>query len=381
MVSKSTMEQNLEVLQKSLRKIYGDDFVIKPEGVIDNIAVAVSGIKMDFEDQLLALKKNLNPYTARGQAQDSLYALRNLVRKQSTYTVVQRTIEGTPNSIVVAGSLLFENSITKDQFLLDADVTIGEGGKVVGSFKSLLIGAVDLPNDANLNILTPLENVSAVYYSTGNDINMGVEYQSNEDFCKEFLKIQNVRDSLELSLLKLVDNPGDLKIIQNRGRQVYDEIPLRSKKITIYSAESDRKIAQTIFENMEDSGFDLVGDIKVSIEDIEGQPVDIYFNRASGINVYVKTWIVKNSKYTDAEAKSDAKLAIMDYYGSNSFVMGEKVVGNRFNSSIDAKSSVQYPVKTQVSSDGSVWVDVLDIGALQVPVFAAERVEVEIEEN
>lgn len=381
MVSKSTMEQNLEVLQKPLRKIYGDDFVIKPEGVIDNIAVAVSGIKMDFEDQLLALKKNLNPYTARGQAQDSLYALRNLVRKQSTYTVVQRTIEGTPNSIVVAGSLLFENSITKDQFLLDADVTIGEGGKVVGSFKSLLIGAVDLPNDANLNILTPLENVSAVYYSTGNDINMGVEYQSNEDFCKEFLKIQNVRDSLELSLLKLVDNPGDLKIIQNRGRQVYDEIPLRSKKITIYSAESDRKIAQTIFENMEDSGFDLVGDIKVSIEDIEGQPVDIYFNRASGINVYVKTWIVKNSKYTDAEAKSDAKLAIMDYYSSNSFVMGEKVVGNRFNSSIDAKSSVQYPVKTQVSSDGSVWVDVLDIGALQVPVFAAERVEVEIEEN
>ncbi len=381
MVSKSTMEQNLEVLQKPLRKIYGDDFVIKPEGVIDNIAVAVSGIKMDFEDQLLALKKNLNPYTARGQAQDSLYALRNLARKQSTYTVVQRTIEGTPNSIVVAGSLLFENSITKDQFLLDADVTIGEGGKVVGSFKSLLIGAVDLPNDANLNILTPLENVSAVYYSTGNDINIGVEYQSNEDFCKEFLKIQNVRDSLELSLLKLVDNPGDLKIIQNRGRQVYDEIPLRSKKITIYSAESDKKIAQTIFENMEDSGFDLVGDIKVSIEDIEGQPVDIYFNRASGINVYVKTWIVKNSKYTDAEAKSDAKLAIMDYYGSNSFVMGEKVVGNRFNASIDAKSSVQYPVKTQVSSDGSVWVDVLDIGALQVPVFAAERVEVEIEEN
>lgn len=381
MVSKSTMEQNLEVLQKPLRKIYGDDFVIKPEGVIDNIAVAVSGIKMDFEDQLLALKKNLNPYTARGQSQDSLYALRNLARKQSTYTVVQRTIEGTPNSIVVAGSLLFENSITKDQFLLDADVTIGEGGKVVGSFKSLLIGAVDLPNDANLNILTPLENVSAVYYSTGNDINIGVEYQSNEDFCKEFLKIQNVRDSLELSLLKLVDNPGDLKIIQNRGRQVYDEIPLRSKKITIYSAESDKKIAQTIFENMEDSGFDLVGDIKVSIEDIEGQPVDIYFNRASGINVYVKTWIVKNSKYTDAEAKSDAKLAIMDYYGSNSFVMGEKVVGNRFNASIDAKSSVQYPVKTQVSSDGSVWVDVLDIGALQVPVFAAERVEVEIEEN
>ena len=125
----------------------------------------------------------------------------------------------------------------------------------------------------------------------------------------------------------------------------------------------------------------MVGDIKVSIEDIEGQPVDIYFNRASGINVYVKTWIVKNSKYTDAEAKSDAKLAIMDYYGSNSFVMGEKVVGNRFNASIDAKSSVQYPVKTQVSSDGSVWVDVLDIGALQVPVFAAERVEVEIEEN
>lgn len=381
MVSKSTMEQNLETLQKPLRKVYGDDFVIKPEGVIDNIAVAVSGIKMDFEDQLLALKKNLNPYVARGQAQDSLYKLRGLVRQQSTYTLVQRTIEGVAGSVVVSGSLLFENSITKDQFLLDSDVTLGENGKAVGSFKSLLIGAVDLPNDANLNILTPLENVSAVYYTTGNDINIGVEYQGNENFRKDFLKIQNVRDSLELALLKLVDNAGDLKIIQNRGRLAHDEIPLRSKKITIFSAESDLKIAQTIFENMEDAGFDLVGDIEVTVEDSEGQPVEIRFSRASGVDVFVKTWIVKNSKYTDAEAKSAAKLAIMDYFGSNSFIMGNKVIGNRFNNSIDAKESVQYPVKTQVSLDGTNWVDVLIVGGTEVPVFSAKRVEVEIEED
>ena len=98
-VKKSTIEENLKVLQKEFKPVYGDDFAIKPEGVIDGIAVAVSALKLEIEDQILNLKMNMNPYTATGQAQDGLYSLRNMKRRQSTYTKVQRTIEGTPGEI------------------------------------------------------------------------------------------------------------------------------------------------------------------------------------------------------------------------------------------------------------------------------------------
>lgn len=380
-VKKSTLEENLGVLQTEFKPTYGDDFVIKPEGVIDGIAVAVSTLKLEIEDQLLNLKMNMNPYTASGQAQDGLYSLRNMKRRQSTYTRVQRTIEGTPRAIIAAGTLLFENDVTKDQFQLDADVELGENGKAVGTFKSLLIGAIDLPSTSSINILTPLSDVTAVYYTSGNDINIGVEYENNEEFRKQFLKKQNINNRLHLALLDLVDNPGDLRIIQNRGRQVYPEIPLHTKQITIYSAESDQKIARTIFENMVDGSYDLDGDIAVEITDDSGEVVEIRFNRANPINVYVKTVVVKNPANTDAEAKADAVTAISDYYNNNSFVMGEKVVANRFNAEIDAKKSISYPVETLVSKNGISYVPVLSIGKREVPVFAASRLTVALNEE
>lgn len=380
-IKKSTTEENLEVIQKNLRPLYGDDYVVKPEGVISNIGVAISGIKLDFENQLLFLKKNLNPYTAKGIAQDGLYSLRNMKRRQSTYTIVQRMIEGEAGAVITAGSLLFENSLTKDQFQLDVDVTLAENGKAVGTFKALQIGAVDLPPEAKLNILTPLSEVSGVYYTSGNTVNLGVEYEGNEEFTQRFLFQQNESDPLKIALLDLVDNPGNLRIIQNRGRQVYGEIPLRSKKITIYSAHSDEQIAKVIFDNLVDAGFDLVGDIVVNVLDDEGQPVEIRFNRAVSVDVYIKTTVVKNSDASDAEAKSDSAVAISDYYTQNSFVMGEKIVANRFNAAIDAKPSIQYPVETLVSVDGINYMPILAMDNNQIPVFSQSRIEVEIEEN
>lgn len=380
-IKKSTSEENLEVITENLVPLYGTDFTIKPEGVIDNIGVAVSGIKQDFEDQLLSLKKNLNPYTAGGEAQDGLYALRGKKRRQSTFTIVQRTIEGTPGTLISAGSLLFENSVTKDQFQLADDVVLDEEGKTVGSFKSLLIGKIDLPTQANINILTPLFGVSGVYYTTGNAINIGVDYEKDEEFRRSFLKIQNEKDSLKIELLKLVNNPGDLRIIQNRGRQVYSEIPLRTKKITIYSAESNQKIAQTIFDNMVDAGFDLDGDIVVVVYDDNNEPVEIRFNRAEPLEIYVKSLIVKKTDISDAQAIAETKAAILEFITSNSLVMGEKVVANRFNAAIDEKSSVEYPCQTLVSSDNVDCFPVLTIKVNQIPLFDISRIEVDIEKN
>lgn len=378
-VNKSTMEDNLRVWQNLLRTIYGNDFVINPEGAIDNIAVATSALKMDFEDQLLYLKKNLNPYTAGGVYQDGLYYQRNLTRRQSTYTKVRRTIEGTPNAVISAGSLLIENAGTKDQFQLADDVTLGANGKGNGTFQSLLIGAIDLPNDANINILTPLPTVSGVYYSDGNDINIGLEYENDEEFRKRFLSIQEKYDRLEIALLALVDNPGDLRVIQNRGRQTYPEIPLRTKQITIYSAESNQTIAQAIFDNMVDAGFDLDGDIVVEILDSEGQPVEIRFNRAPTINVYLKTTVKKVSGFIDTEVQREVVAAIQEYLSTHNFNMGEPVVGNRFNTLIDNQPSVDYVIETLLSSDNVTWVPVLEIESNQIPLLTTARTEVVIE--
>ncbi len=132
---------------------------------------------------------------------------------------------------------------------------------------------------------------------------------------------------------------------------------------------------------MVDGSYDLDGDIAVEITDDSGEVVEIRFNRATPVNVYVKTLLVKNPANTDAEAKADGVTAISDYYNNNSFVMGEKVVANRFNAEIDAKKSISYPVETLVSSDGISYIPVLSIGKKEVPVFAAARITVVLDEE
>ena len=157
-----------------LKPFYGQDYFIKPEGVIDNLATGSSGVATDFENVLLYLIKNMNPYTAEDNFQDNLYAYINMHRRQATHTIVQRTIYGTPSTTILADSLLFENNATKDQFKLMSDCDLDENGYGVGTFRAEESGAIDLPNDAICNILSAPTSVLSISYTSGNLIQIGL---------------------------------------------------------------------------------------------------------------------------------------------------------------------------------------------------------------
>lgn len=373
---KSTLKENLQFFVNRYKTIYGDNFKIKPEGVIDNIAVSQSLVKMDFEDRILEVKKGLNPYSADGVAQNNLYSNIGLVRRQATYTVVQRTIKGTANSLVVGGSLMIENESTKDQFKLMADVTLGNDGLGVGSFKSELIGAIDLPSDANVIIKTPLPNVVGVYFTSGNDINIGLTYESNSEFRKRWLNWSRAENKLKAELLDLVDNSGDVIIRQNRNLPKYS-FPLHTMAVTINSAEPDGVVAKKIFDSLE-YGVGLYGNISVIVKDDSNQDVDIKFSRSTGCNIWIKTNVKKVADVPNVEVVKDTLQAIQDYYKTATFVMGSPVIGNRFNQSIDDKTNIDYVISTQVSLGGASYVDVATIGEFEIPVFDLNRIVVKV---
>lgn len=371
-ITKSTIKENLTYWTEFLKGIFGNNFVITPESVIGNIAVASSAVKMDFEDQLLFVKSMLNPYTATGSWQDALFSLVRLTRQQATYTVFQRTISGTAGATITAGSLMIEDAGTKNQFKLIADCTLDENGIGAGTFQSELSGAVDIENDATLNILTPLPDVQGVYYTLGNLKIVGVDYESDEEFRKRWQGWAESPSKLHKALLEIVGNPGDIVIEQNRGTQVYEDFPLHCIHTVINSPASDETIAEIIFENSSD-GVDWAGDEEVNVIDDAGQSVEVRFDRATLVNVYVKTTVVKKADATQAEALQDGLSAIQQYTDDATFTMGQVLVGNRFNALIDAKSSIDYVVKTELSRDGTNYSDTIDLTAYEVPVFDNTR--------
>ena len=377
-ITKSTLSDNLTAWTEFYKSIFGNNFVITPESVISNIATACSAVKMDFEDQLLFVKSMLNPYTSIGTWQDNLYALVKLARQQATYTVVQRTISGTANTTITAGTLMIEDDSSKNQFKLSANCALDGNGIGTGTFISELSGAVELPTTATLNILTPLADVSGVYYSSGNVDIVGVDYESNEQFRQRWKNWADSPTKLYSKLLEIVNSTGDILIEQNRGTQVYNTFPVHTIHVILNSSYDDATIGKIILDNTTD-GVGLYGSTSVSVLDDAGQSVSVSFDRATPVNIYVKTTIVKKSDAISAEAQQDALNAIEEYINDTNFAMGQTLVGNRFNALIDAKETIDYVVKTQLSKDGTSYSDTISLTAYEVPVFDTSRNSVVIQ--
>ena len=365
-----------------LKPFYGQDYFIKPEGVIDNLATGSSGVATDFENVLLYLIKNMNPNTAEDEFQNYLYALIGLVRTQASYTIVQRTVAGTANTVVLAGSLIFENTVTKDQFKLLQNCTLDENGVGTGTFRAEEAGAIDLPTDAICRMLSAPTNVTGVYYSSGNNISIGIDYQSNAEFREEWLQEQSLASAntiggIKKALLPYCNNKSNnIKVRMNRGVEVYDDVPLHSANIVVNSSYDDQTIANVIGDKILD-GLGLAGDIEMTYVDSEGNEEDILFSRATDVDVVYQVEVVLKEGYIFSSALSDKiEAAIRD---NTDTTMGTTIVANKAVKYIDAIDDIDYVSSIKVSDDdGTTWEDYIEISDIERAVIGDIDVDVPV---
>ena len=359
------IEKYLAKWTKFLKGKYGQDFFIKPEGVIDNLAVGSTASSLDFESIILKLVKEMNPYTAEDEWQDHLYSLIGLEREQSSFTVVQRTVQGTPDTTVPAGSVLFENELTKDQFKLIDDCQLDSNGVGVGSFRAEEMGAIDLISTAKCKIISAPASVKGIYYTTGNSIDIGKEYESNAEFRETWLQEQatakaNTEGGLKKILLPYCyGKSNNIKIRMNRNLVKYEDVPLHSANIVVNSPYDDETIANVIFNKMVDGGFGLVGDIHQVVTDSEGVEEDVYFSRARLVQTYWQVQVALKEDYELEQVITSVQNAIKNNF---SYSMGEPVIANRAIQYIDEIEADHYVKDIKVSTDNLSWTSVLELG-------------------
>ena len=356
-ITKSTLKDYLENIVTKLREVYGNDYTIKKEGVVDNLATAFSLVCLLLEDVIQELAKNQNPYTAEGEFQDALYALVGLIRNYASFTTVTRTIEGTAGTECPVGSVRFKNSATDDIFELNTAVTIGSNGKAVGSFTAIELGGIELDSSALLEIIDAPEGIDGVYYNEGNVTNIGDDYEDDSEFRARWVTTNSVKGGnteggMYAALLPLANNStSNLVIRQNRTNSTVNNIPAHSMHIVIKSGESDTTIANTIFDNLMD-GVGLYGNINVTVQDLSGENVVISFSRSTSINVYFKVSVVLKNGYLLPQVDDSIKTAIVDNFD---YAMGERIIANDFYQYINAIDGVDYVTSLEVSTDGLTW--------------------------
>lgn len=378
----STLKEYLATWQNKLREVFGNDFVIKKEGVADNIATASSLSAMDLENQIAFVIKQMNPLTAEGEWQDKLYYLIGLTRRQATYTIVSRTCEGTPNTVIPTGELVIENASTKDQFRNNDPINIGESGKGLGSFTAEESGAIDLPEDATINIVTPLANLTGIYYEEGNVINIGKDYETDQEFRERWLLTSstagaNTEDGLRKALLELVNTKSDLKIFENRTNQTVDGLEPHTQRIVINSAFDDETIAQTIFDKIVDGNMaGLQGSISVEVTDSEGESETIKFDRAEVQDIYIQIRVAVQNGISMATIQTEIKDNIIAYITEHGFDMGSIIYANMFAASVYEVNGAAGISQLKISKNNLNWVDQIQLTQTQVPNFDSTRIQV-----
>ena len=363
-----TLEDFLKNWTNQMKPTFGNDFQITKESTIGNICTASSLIAMDYEEELLFRDKNMNPYTAEDEYQDQLYKLIGLERTYADYTVVQRTVEGTPNTTAAKGSILFRNKSTQDQFKLNDNCQIGPDGKGTGSFKAEELGAIDLPNDAICEIITAPTGVVGVYYSEGNQIQLGTDYQDNAAFRYEWQQTQSLANSdteggIKKYLLPYaIDKSAkNINVRQNRNTQKYTDVPLHSMNIVINSAYDDETIAGVIFQHLKD-GIGLVGDISIDLEDSEGNEETIKFSRATLVTVHFKVQVALNDNVYLSQVTANIKIAIQNNFNPK---MDDDIVANKYIQYVDAVEGIDYTKSIKVSKNGLDWLDIVEISDIE----------------
>ena len=251
--------------------------------------------------------------------------------------------------------------------------TLNSSGLGTGTFRAEEAGAIDLPTDAVCRILSAPTNVTGVYYTSGNNISIGIDYQSNAEFREEWLQEQSLASAntiggIKKALLPYCNNVSkNIKVRMNRGVEVYDDVPLHSANIVVNSSYDNQTIGNVIGDKILD-GLGLSGDEEVTYVDSEGNEETILFSRATDVDVQYQVEVVLNEGYVFSSALSDKiEAAIRDNTDTN---MGSSIVANKAVQYIDALDEIEYVSSIKVSDDeGDNWADYIEISDIERAVI------------
>ena len=118
-----------------LRELYGKDFFIRPEGVIDNIMTAITFMEHKFIEQIAFFAKQLDSETAEREYQDALYERVGLYRNLASKTTFLKNVFAVSNSTIAKNSITLKHSVTKEEFSNSEEVVVDESGKATIKFE------------------------------------------------------------------------------------------------------------------------------------------------------------------------------------------------------------------------------------------------------
>ena len=326
-----TLDDILSAFETFLRDKYGDDFYIQAKSVISNIFTTVAFQEMSLQEQIAFLIKQFDPEQAEDEFQDALYERLLVYRIKAEKTVVERTIVGAAGLSVATGQVSFRNKATLDEFVNKDTVIIGENGSIVADFECVLFGAIDLPENAEIEILSMPIGVTGIETGEEPKIDMGRARETNEEYRARFRKEKSrnakaTRNANYTNLGQYVDDMSYLNIVDKKTDNTMNAGEI---KIIVNHNTTDTIFANAIFNTVAD-GIDTIGTTSLTLKDDANEDVTINWINASFTQIAIEGDLKVKSGFFYQTVANAVKNSILEYVQKRIYGLGQTVYANEF---------------------------------------------------
>lgn len=361
LVTQSLEEIRADFTEK-FRNIYGTDINIEQNSADGQFINLMAQEKKDTLDLITQFYNNLDADAVIGIAQDVLYKLNGVIRKDFTYsycliyvTITDAvTLQGLDNDIDNPDGVGY--TVTDgngNRWILAATQEFDTSGKYLLNFRAAELGAVTAAANT-INIMeTVLRGVASVNNPANNYITGGVgesdsAYRTRRNRSMS-VPTQGFDESTESQLLTMTD-VIDCKVYDNRSNEEKNGIPAHGVWV-IVEGGTPSEIARVIYNNIP-PGIPMKGEQSVLVSKLNGDVEEIHYEVPTPVNLYLKATI-RNFSTTDID---------IDYIKSeiskNTYNIGEQVESVNLQTQIKNLIGANgTPYDVLISADNTNWVE------------------------
>ena len=372
----STARELLKKWEQMLQKKYGSDFYIKPEGVIDNVALSAVMMELLLQNQIAFLAKQFDPETAEAYWQDALYERIGVKRLDESPTVFKKKLKGNSGYTGSAGSITIRSSVSNEEFTNSESYTIGEDGTAEIEFESVIKGEIPVNTGERFVIVEAPKEIKELTEEEASEIVIGRDRESDSEFRVRFRnsKSRNARATRNANitnLLPYVDAPGYLRIYD---RKTDNTIPVGTLKIIAKHNTTDEEFAKAIFETVVD-GVAFIGDTSVEVKDSEGQVVEISWKNAEEVGIDITGKIKIKSGYYPNTVMTKVKESIIEYIEKRVYGLESTIYATEFIIPMLETDGVEAVTEVEVKkSTDNTFTDSVALTREEVPSFATDSI-------
>lgn len=228
------------------------------------------------------------PDTAEGAGLDNVCEVIGVTRLVATYSkVTGATLTGVAGTAIAAGSIVSVEG-SGDRFTLDAPVTIGPGGTIIGDFTAEATG----PIRANAGTLNQIETVIAGWTActNGDDAVLGSDIET--DSALRLRRLQSLQtigaatvNAIYSRVLQQVVGVSDVSVVENDSDVTDSEGRPPHSVHCVVDGGTDQDVADKLWA-IKAAGIATHGSTVVSVEDSQGYSHDVAFDRSSEVDIW-----------------------------------------------------------------------------------------------